>query len=198
MARSAELRFDFLEIGTSDFDSLSHLATDITRGISVEPVRYYLDRLPSWPGVRKICAGVGSCQGDAEVFYIPDHVIQQHSLPNWMRGCNSVGDYHWQHRRFGIEHLVQREIVPVMSLREILQQNSVTELDFLKLDTEGQDSDILLDFWPWAQRHLLPARIQFESNELTAPSMISRIIDVYSARYAVIHQDQYDTVLELR
>lgn len=192
------MRLDFVEIGTSDFDSLAQQCTDAAQGMSVEPVRYYLDRLPSRPGLLKICAAVGSPRGDTQVFYVPDHVIQQHALPDWMRGCNSVGDYHWQHRALALQHLVRRDTVPRLPLGEILRQHDVTELDFLKLDTEGQDSHILLEFWPWAQQHLLPGRIQFESNELTPQDMINRVIDVYSARYHVAHHDQHDTVLELR
>jgi len=33
------MKYDFVEIGTSDFDTLIEQATDTTRGISIEPVR---------------------------------------------------------------------------------------------------------------------------------------------------------------
>lgn len=191
------MKFDFVEIGTSDFDSLSQTAGPQTRGISVEPIRYYLDRLPDLPGVRKICAAVGTAGGTAEVFYVPDHVIQQQGLPFWMRGCNCVGDYHLQHRLFSIEHLVQVETVPQISLTQIMIDNSVTDLDLLKLDTEGHDCGILRDFWPWAEHNLLPRRIQFESNQLTPAAMVLEVTDLYRARYAMIHQDSDNTVLEL-
>ena len=39
--------FDFIEIGTSDFDTLIEDASESTRGISIEPIKYYLDRLPN-------------------------------------------------------------------------------------------------------------------------------------------------------
>lgn len=192
------MKFDFVEVGTSDFDSLSQSAGLDTQGISVEPIRYYLDRLPDLPGVRKICAAVGTAAGTAEVFYVPDHVIQQQGLPYWIRGCNSVGDYHLQHRLFGIEHLVCVETVPQVTLWEIFQENSVTELDLLKLDTEGQDCGILLDFWIRSNQSVLPGCIKFESNQLTAQDLVDQVIDVYGHRYQVSHRDSDDTVLVLR
>ncbi len=54
------MKYDFVEIGTSDFDTLIQTATDTTRGLSIEPVRHYLDRLPSPAGVKKIWAGVSA------------------------------------------------------------------------------------------------------------------------------------------
>jgi len=48
------MKYDFVEIGTSDFDTLIETATDATRGLSIEPVRYYLDRLPERAGVKKL------------------------------------------------------------------------------------------------------------------------------------------------
>lgn len=192
------MRFDFIEIGTSDFDSLAQQHTGSSQGISVEPVRYYLDRLPSPPGLHKICAAVGTSQGEARVFYVPDAVIQEHGLPQWMRGCNSVGDYHYQHQQYGIQHLVQQDMVPVVPLRDIFIENSVTELELLKLDTEGQDSMILLDFWPWARDNVLPRLIQFESNQLTDTTIVDQVIDIYTLKYRVRYRSPENTLLELR
>lgn len=192
------MKFDFIEIGTSDFDSLAQQSAPWHRGISVEPVRYYLDRLPSPPNLLKICAAIGLARGETQVFYVPDSVIQSHGLPGWMRGCNSVGDYHWQHLQHDIKHLVQRDIVPIMPLQEIFTENLVTELELLKLDTEGQDSMILLNFWPWARNNVLPRQIQFESNQLTATTVVDQVIDIYAEKYRVCHRDSENTLLELR
>jgi hypothetical protein len=39
--------FDFVEIGTSDFDTLIQKAGDTDIGISIDPIDEYLERLPS-------------------------------------------------------------------------------------------------------------------------------------------------------
>ena len=36
--------YDFIEIGTSDFDTLIESSDDNVVGLSIEPIKYYLDR----------------------------------------------------------------------------------------------------------------------------------------------------------
>ena len=36
--------YDFIEIGTSDFDTLIETSNDNTVGISIEPIKYYINR----------------------------------------------------------------------------------------------------------------------------------------------------------
>jgi hypothetical protein len=46
--------YDFLEIGTSAFHTLLQLVADHQKGISVEPLKDYLNFLPSPPNVHKV------------------------------------------------------------------------------------------------------------------------------------------------
>lgn len=45
--------YNFIEIGTSNFDTLIEKANDDTMGISVDAVKYYIDQLPEKPNVKK-------------------------------------------------------------------------------------------------------------------------------------------------
>lgn len=191
------MKYDFVEIGTSDFDALIQTATDTTRGISIEPIKYYLDRLPNPAGVIKLCCAVGTTDRPAmlEMYYVPDDVIHALKLPEWLRGCNSIGGPHLQHVKLGIEHLVQITHVPAYPLTRIFEQHHVTELDLLKIDTEGQDADILLNL---ADRLIVrPQKIQFESNELSDANKIKLVVDRYeNLGYRATHAGT-DTVLEI-
>ena len=71
---------DFLEIGTSNFDTLIQLADNKTVGISVEPIKYYLDSLPSPANVLKINAAISitNTSEDIELYYIPSEQIRKH------------------------------------------------------------------------------------------------------------------------
>lgn len=191
------MKYDFVEIGTSDFDALIQTATNTTRGISIEPIDYYLDRLPNPPGVIKLCCAVSTTSRSAmlEMYYVPDLVIREHKLPEWLRGCNSIGGYHLQHVKMDIQHLVCVTHVPAYPLSLILEQHQVTELDLLKIDTEGQDADILLDYAN--NMPVRPQKIIFESNELSNKVKVQRVVDCYaSLGYKVIHTGS-DTVLEI-
>ena len=50
--------YDFIEIGTSDFDTLIETSNDDTVGISIEPINYYINRLPNKKNIVKYtCTG---------------------------------------------------------------------------------------------------------------------------------------------
>jgi hypothetical protein len=197
------MKYDFVEIGTSDFDTLIEQATDTTRGISIEPVRYYLDRLPEKPGVKKICGAVSATNRKSmlQVYYVPESVIVKHQLPSWLRGCNSVGNYHLQHQKLGIEHLVETSHVPCWPIGQLFEQEQVTELDLLKIDTEGQDVSIMLHLYEWLQHQPAtqkPRRIEFESNELSDPEKVVQVVNKYKTLgYDVVALSRNETVLEI-
>jgi len=196
------MKYDFVEIGTSNFDTLLQSASAETRGISIEPIQSYLDALPNPPGVLKVkCAVSRSNRHEhLEVYYVPESAVLKHNLPDWLRGCNSVGDYHLQHRLLDVQHLVQRDQVECIPIGEVFDRYDITELDYLKIDTEGSDCDIMLHLFdylknkPGTQR---PRRILFESNELASPALVDLVKRKYAELgYRVVRSD-YDTVLEI-
>lgn len=190
------MKYDFIEIGTSDFETCIETATDQTVGISVEPLRYYLDKLPNKANVKKICAIISDDPEPADVYYVPDDDITSNNLPYWLRGCNTVGDYHLQHKLLKVQHLVKTEKVQSISLSKLFHDHEVTELDLLKLDTEGSDWKILLSFYPWAvDKNILPNQILFESNGLTDPKILKSVLDLYGSHYAVKYTGE-NTLLE--
>ena len=196
------MKYDFVEIGTSNFDTLLQTATEATRGISIEPIQYYLDALPAPPGVLKLKTAVSAANRfeTLEVYYVPENLVQEHGLPDWLRGCNSVGDYHFQHRALDIQHLVQRDQVACVPIGYIFDQYNVTELDYLKIDTEGSDCAIMLhlhDYLTDQDPARRPRRILFESNELASPAQVQLVIGKFTMLgYQLIRSD-YDTVLEI-
>jgi hypothetical protein len=48
------MHYDFIEIGTSDFDSIVEKSAPEAVGICVEPVQFHLSALPDRPNVKKI------------------------------------------------------------------------------------------------------------------------------------------------
>lgn len=178
------VHYDFVEIGTANFATLIEQATPTTVGISVEPIRHYLDQLPSPPGVCKLPVAISRTGqfGDALVYYVPETVIRERGLPSWLVGCNSVGAMHRAHRILGVEDLVVTEQVSVMPLHHVMTHYNVTALDHLKLDTEGSDSEILLTYLDHYRNQgnvPLPRKITFESNILTAEWQIQLVIENY-------------------
>ena len=143
------LKYDFIEIGTCDYDALIQSATDQTVGISVEPVRLYLDRLPSPPLVKKLNVAIGDHSGAAEVHYIPPEVLERLQWGGERRGCNSVDRPHagvvqWLRER-GLDYdtIVRRDTVRMMTVAELFAEHDVTEIGVFKVDAEGMDPVIM-------------------------------------------------------
>ena len=154
---------DFIEIGTSDFDTLLESSIN-ERGISIEPVQVYLNRLPHRKNTIKVCKGISDkCVNDAIIYYIPPHVIEALRLPNWLKGCNSFFEEHLQHSSY--EEYVVCDCVDIIRFVDIINEFEVNKLKKLKLDCEGHDLVILNSIYEQYTEGLLdilPSKIIFE------------------------------------
>ena len=164
------MELEIIEIGTSDFRTK---AGEVD-GLFIEPVKTYFDALPE---CRKENVAVSNFQGQIPIFYIPLDKIQSLGLPNWVRGCNSVGEPHPTAARFGWSDHVVADVVEVVRIKTLLDKYGISAVKELKIDTEGHDIVILNDFLDTSD--ILPDKIVFESNALTdkveEASVVSRL-----------------------
>jgi FkbM family methyltransferase len=190
------MRYDFIEIGTCDFASESRHGGV---GISVEPIQEYLDNLPTRADVIKDCCAISDTAGEMEIYYVPPSVIEAQGFPKWMRGCNKVGAPHPTVQRWLARHghsatLIERRVVPIRTFAQLCEQHDVTEIAFLKIDTEGHDytvlqslkGAVLAGILPW------PARIKAECNALSSDQdgMLALLTDVGYT----LHRTQNDVI----
>lgn len=160
------MKYDFIEIGTCDFDTLCQTCEDWQVGLSIEAVKYYLDRLPNRPNVRKINAVISDKEGTELMYTVPDDVVEKYDLPWWVRGCSKIGSPHefvlkeLAHKN--IEHLYQIQEVRTSTIEEILQKYFVTEIGLFKTDIEGKDVEVINSLLDYGK--VLPNRILFESH----------------------------------
>lgn len=197
------MKYDFIEIGTSNFDTLIESADDTTVGLSIEPIGYYLDQLPDRANVKKLEIAVArnNKYGFMSVYYVPERTICARGLPDWLRGCNSVGDYHPKHIELAVRDLVQITEVEVMPIGEVFECYDVTELDYLKIDTEGADCEIMYQlnlFLEKQPKTRYPKKILFESNELANQELVEAIKNQFIVMGYVVTKSGYDTVLEYK
>ena len=139
---------DFIEIGTSDFDTEIQNCDLTALGISIEPLKNYIDNLPDKPNVVKINCAISDQEGSMDMYYIPKEDILQH-LPGhvYLTGCSSLGKPHPTLQRVAqnnnVQHLIQTLSVPVRTFKNILETHQVKSITKLKIDTEGHDCVIL-------------------------------------------------------
>ena len=184
--------YDFVEIGTSDFDTLIQ-KWPTKRGMCIEPLQLYLDNLPDITNITKLNAAIVADESieEIECYYVHPTTISKNRLPGFLRGCNSVGaphDFHvacpmtakvW-HAASPKERLKLPSInlidsglvtvkkVPALTFEKLINKFSIKHIRYLKTDTEGMCPKILnsvLDFY--TKESLLkdlPREIYFEAN----------------------------------
>jgi autotransporter strand-loop-strand O-heptosyltransferase len=178
--------YDFIEIGTSDFDTLIETSNDNTVGISIEPIKYYINRLPDKQNIIKVQAALSTTDGEVDVYYIEDSKIEENNLPWWVRGSNSINNPHpFAIKELGEElynSLVTIEKVPTISWETLIKRYDVGSIGYLKIDTEGHDHIIFRDFLNYCKEHSfpIPNKITLEyhdgvSNKVEIDKLISEL-----------------------
>ncbi len=152
------MRVEIVEIGTSDFRT----EAGKKKGLFVEPVKEYFDRLPK---CLKENVAVSNNEGSIDIYYIPSETIKEFGLPDWVRGCNSVDKPHKTVLQMGWVGYAKKETVPVVRIKTLLDKHGINQIDLLKIDTEGHDCVILNDFLDTCD--IKPLTIQFEANVLS-------------------------------
>jgi hypothetical protein len=144
--------FDFVEIGTSDFSTMLQAAKETEIGLSVEPLSYYLNRLPDRSNVKKVNAAISNEDGELPMYFVPEKSITDFGLPPWVRGCNSLGAKHAQvlelveEEKLDPAKVFAVEMVPVKAFHTLVKEQSIHSIRKLKIDTEGYDGVIMKSY----------------------------------------------------
>lgn len=195
---------DFIEIGTSDFDTEIQKAGYETKGMSIEPLKYYLDKLPEKLQVKKINVAISDENGICDIYYVSEKNILRYNLPNWVKGCNSINTYHTtvvkllNDMNLNILEIIEKYSIHKKTLFEVLNEYDVDCVFYLKIDTEGHDCKILKKFVSDINTNeKLPQVILFEGNILTHSNDILEVINLYeNIGYELIYNN-YDVLLKL-
>ena len=201
------MKYAFVEIGTSDFDTEIQACEESATGLSIEPVKRYLDNLPDKKNVKKINCAVSDYDGTIKIYYVTDENIKKHSLPEFVRGCNSVNKPHPILTQVGFganipSDLINVDEVPVKTFQSLAAEYEIESIDFLKIDTEGHDCVILRNYLAFCASNpgVLAKRVLFESNQLSTANDVWQIINRFmSLGYTLISTSRGEnTIVEKR
>lgn len=175
------MKYDFIEIGTSDFNTVVESSKEDEVGLCVEPIPYYLDKLPTKPNVVKANYAVSSTSEEMDIFYIKPEQIQKHKLPRWVRGCNSIKKAHPTIKKIlGDKHdeIVSTDRIQCVTWEFLIQKYDIESINYLKIDTEGHDAVILLEYYNECMKNpnLKAKTILFENNNLSDKQLIKEAL----------------------
>jgi FkbM family methyltransferase len=131
----------FIEIGTSDFDTLLPLAKQGWKGIFVEPVKYLLDNIERLENCEYVNAAIATRDGTTTINYV------ENPTEEWLRGIGYTSE-HTQYSEYfwNNDFEAKSEEVDCMRMDTLIKRYGVTEIDFLKMDIEGLELKIIEDY----------------------------------------------------
>jgi hypothetical protein len=215
--------YNFLEIGTCFVDTLLERATNDEVGLSVEPLKEYLDRLPNKPQVTKIHAAIVTPEDfkktpEWELYYIDEPTVFANKLNHFLVGCNSLGKPHDFHTHYYEDlitwnstpnpkqnlpttnllekGLVKKIIVPCLTYKHLVERYNIGFIEHLKIDTEGYDCKILNSIIDFHKNKVaeLPNSLVFESNTHTDKNEVNEMKNrLQSLGYQIVYS-HHDTL----
>lgn len=149
----------FVEIGSCDFDTLAYLSDYGWRGVIVEPHPTYFQNIPLKDNVHYINAAVDWVDGIRKMWTAPEDVVVEDSDYKGMSTFLEEGN----------PSLTKIITVPTICFDTLFKMTDVTDIDYLKIDVEGYDYEILKMF-PWDRYR--PKNVKFESEHLEDDSAL--------------------------
>lgn len=156
----------FLEIGTCDqtYNNLASKYPD-KLGISVEPIREYLDSLPDNNGNNiKVNYAISETDGTAMINKCFNTQTKTKLDGSGWKGRSTLKDLD----QMGIrqKHRFQPVKIKTMTLKKLIKKYQIAGLDLLRIDTEGYDGIIISQL---LETNLRPSEIIFEHLHLGKP-----------------------------
>jgi FkbM family methyltransferase len=131
----------FIEIGTSDFDTLEPLAQQGWKGIFVEPIGELLSKIKRFEGCYYEESAILDYNGTTDIQYYDLDWAKQ-----WQRGVGSTSDINNFNANPQFKKHVKKRAVNVMTLDRLIDKYDVKNIDYLKIDIEGMEWAILQDY----------------------------------------------------
>jgi GR25 family glycosyltransferase involved in LPS biosynthesis len=193
-------RYDYIEIGTSDFETMVEYMGDDKLGLSIDPMQMYLNRLPEKSNNKKINVAISDTNYTTNVYYISLEDIETNNFPEWVKRCNSIDKPHPSINAFlkerNLEHILKCEPIECISFEELVNRYDIIDIDFLKVDTEGNDITILNNM---LKTNVRPKKIYFEANSLyNDTEIVSMIKKLEESNYHLVHRDFNNVTMRLK
>lgn len=149
----------FVEIGSCDFDTCFPLLENGWNGIMVEAVKEIVDYLPTHPNLKIVNKVISDYDGVIE-FYVS-------SGSDWVRGISHVASLNHKGEKLleldsNRKFLNRKDTLQCITLDTLIDENKIDHIDFLKIDTEGHETNII-ESYSWKVK---PTLIKLEHSHI--------------------------------
>jgi len=160
--------FYFVQIGGNDGISFDWLYDFIKEkkslGIIVEPVSEYFKQLEqnySNPDITLLNVAIHPSKKQEIIYFVDKNRYENYS--DWVKGIASFDKNHLLTLGINLQHIVEN-IVSCMHFHEIIHLKKISYLDYIQIDTEGFDFEII-KMIPFNE--LKPKVIRYENQNLS-------------------------------
>jgi len=136
----------FVEIGSSSFDTLRHLCDKGWKGVMIEPIEIALNQVPDHDNLTKVYGAIDKDFGVRTLTKLKDEYFIDPDIDKDYLGMASMSEINLAKKLR--PDLIEDVEVGCVTFEFLMDQLGITEIDYLKIDTEGLDYDILssIDF----------------------------------------------------
>jgi FkbM family methyltransferase len=176
--RHAGKEFFFVQVGACDgvsFDGLyEFVIRNQLKGIVIEPLPDLYEELKTnyakLPLVVPLNIALHRTAKELDMYRVATGV---EGVPEWAKGSSSLDPDHLKRANIRPDAIISQK-VKCISWKELIDQNKIRRIDYLQIDTEGYDYEIMsmLDF-----AAVRPAVIKFEHNVGSGTMSIEQLKD---------------------
>lgn len=187
--------FDFIEIGTCDYDTLLEQLGDEKTGISVEPIKDYLGKLPNKKNVIKVNAAISSEDKDIDLFYVPPENQIKYNIP-FTKGWGTVEKPHKGHGdpapllKNGI---LKKTKIKSLTFKTLCETYGVESVSWVKIDTEGHDCIVVESIL--AHKEVKPQKISFEQTHCDKSQLEATKNKLFLLGYKLENKDSEEDLI---
>ncbi len=198
ISRKVHPNFFYIQIGANDgkkWDPIFRIVNILKlKGIALEPIKDIFEKLTinykRNPQVKLVNKAIHKTEKEAVIYRIDPTLT---NIPNWTEGTGSFFKKHHELSGFNSSQIIE-EKVSCISFNDLINQEDISKIDLVQIDTEGYDFEIVysIDF-----NNFKPSIISFEhavkSNVNTLASF-NKIINHLSLYGYKFWHDDFDIV----
>jgi hypothetical protein len=204
------MKYKFVDIGTSHFStSIDIYGTEID-GVLVEPIKKYLDVIPASEKIIKANYAISNFDGEGfinadvpneEIYYASESKMKElkNTNPN---EHSKIGRHGWGSLTNPANLQKNHLLCKLITFYTLCKLYDIQEVEFIKIDTEGHDHIILEQIYNMIKQKklIVTDKIKFEYNYLSNKEKLNDLINKFESelnflKEFVITDGQPDMIL---